>query len=167
MKSLLRRKDEIIRVVIATFVAVFFVTGVLTFESNMYYWQMASNKERFGNWFVMQTGGETPAEGLAEHPYLNKPVTAVNIMNLDDEEYEVTSYKLGFMSKDFIKQGHITLLEGRMPEADDEVAADLSTLLKMGYSIHAGDTITLHYLDKNADNAETEYEDEFRLCIQH
>lgn len=155
MKSLIRRKGELIRVVAATFISVFFVTGVLTFESNMYYWQMASNKERFGSWFVMQNGGDKANEELSTHPYLTQPVTAVSICNLMNEYNEPTGYKIGYLSDDFISQGHIALLSGTMPVEADEVAVDMATLLKMGFSTNVGDTITLRYLDKNNDNEET------------
>ncbi|MDO5402571.1 MAG: hypothetical protein Q4F11_03950 [Eubacteriales bacterium] len=154
MKSIVRRRREIIRVIVATFVAVFFVTGVLTFESNMYYWQMASNKERFGSWFVMEPGNDKVNEGLVNNPYLNSPVTSTNICNIMDEDFEVTKYKMGFFTEDFLNQGHITLLEGRMPESDSEIAGDMNTLLKLGYSINVGDTITVRFLDKNNNNEE-------------
>lgn len=155
MKSLIRRKGELIRVVVATFISVFFVTGVLTFESNMYYWQMASNKERFGSWFVMQNSGDKPNEGLSTHPYLTPPVTAVSVCNLLNENSEPSGYKIGCLSDDFMAEGHITLLSGDMPVEADEVAVDMATLLKMGFSTNVGDTITLHYLDRNNDNKET------------
>ena len=53
LKSVRRRYRQIIRASLTTLLAVFFVTAVLIFEENMYQWQMASNKDRLGDWFII------------------------------------------------------------------------------------------------------------------
>ena len=75
LKSVRRRYRQIIRASLTTLLAVFFVTAVLIFEENMYQWQMASNKDRFGDWFIMEIGSKEPNYNLTSHIYLEQPVT--------------------------------------------------------------------------------------------
>lgn len=82
LKSVRRRYRQIIRASLTTLLAVFFVTGVLIFEENMYQWQMASNKDRFGDWFIMEIGSKEPNYNLTSHIYLEQPVTINRSVNV-------------------------------------------------------------------------------------
>lgn len=82
LKSVRRRYRQIIRASLTTLLAVFFVTAVLIFEENMYQWQMASNKDRFGDWFIMEIGSREPNYNLTSHIYLEQPVTINRSVNV-------------------------------------------------------------------------------------
>lgn len=48
----------------------------------MYQWQMASNKDRFGDWFIMEIGSKEPNYNLTSHIYLEQPVTINRSVNV-------------------------------------------------------------------------------------
>jgi len=144
LTSLLRRKKEIVSAFVATLAATFFLAGVLIFQTDMYQWQMANNKQRFGDWFVIEfSGGEANAE-LAEHPYLKKPAQAATAAYIYDSAWNCTDYRVGYMTDAFVKQGNIVIDKGKMPELENEIAMDYNTLLTLGYAAEPGVTITLN-----------------------
>ena len=53
VKSLKRRKKQVLKAATAIFLSFTFVAGVLLFKSNIYEWQMQSAKHRYGDWFVI------------------------------------------------------------------------------------------------------------------
>jgi len=72
IKSLKRRKKQVLKTVMAIFLSFTFVAGVLLFKNNMYEWQIQSAKHRFGDWFVMMNGNDSRENTqLKSHPYLN------------------------------------------------------------------------------------------------
>ncbi len=163
-RSLKRRWREITRVCIAIFFAVFFITGVLLFQENMYQWQMAANKERFGDWLVMETNTRVPNETIVNHPYMDGYCVAQSAVKLYDENWKSVNRYVGYMSPDFLKQSYIDIELGRMPSADNEVAIDWNTLLKLGYTNELGQTVTLNYYDKNdIHNDDNQRQEEFIL----
>ena len=149
IKSLKRRWREITRACITTFLAVFFITGVLLFQDNMYQWQRAANKERFGDWFVMETNTTVPNPAIVEHPLLDGYTVAESAMKLYDAKWQSYNLYVGYMSPEFLEQSYIDVEVGRMPQSDDEIAMDWNTLLKMGYSSELGQTVTIHYYSDN------------------
>lgn len=159
-KSLGRRKRQILRACAATFLAVFFITGVLLFEENMYEWQSACNKERFGDWFIMEVtrGGKPVGEEI--HPYIDGVYKASSeVLLYDDSFYDIKGH-LGYMEEDFIKNGHIVVENGRMPQNGTEIAMDYNTLLNMGYGFELNQTITINYYKgslKDENRARKEY----------
>ena len=98
LKSVRRRYRQIIRASLTTLLAVFFVTAVLIFEENMYQWQMASNKDRFGDWFIMEIGSREPNYNLTSHIYLEQPVTINRSVNVLNDEWENTGLYVGCLS---------------------------------------------------------------------
>ena len=70
IKSLKRRKKQVLKTVMAIFLSFTFVAGVLLFRDNMYEWQIQSAKHRFGDWFVMMNGNDSRENAqLKSHPY--------------------------------------------------------------------------------------------------
>ena len=127
LKSVRRRYRQIIRASLTTLLAVFFVTAVLIFEENMYQWQMASNKDRFGDWFIMEIGSREPNSNLTSHIYLEQPVTINRSVNVLNDEWENTGLYVGSLSEEDISQSHIRLDAGRQPQNNDEIAMDWNT----------------------------------------
>lgn len=147
--SIIRRKKEIISVLTATMIAMFFLAGVLIFQSSMSYWQMANNKQWFGDWFIMEFSQETPNEELLKHPYLEEPTQAGTAAYIYDNTWKCTDYRIGYMTDAFMRQGNITVDKGHLPQNDNEIALDYNMLISFGYEAELGTTITLNtYTDK-------------------
>ena len=164
LKSLLHRWREVVRVCLAAFLALFFVTSVLAVQENIYQWQMAVNRQRFGDWFVMDNG-QKENEIFSNHPYLEKPAVAYSAVKLYDDEFNELGISAGFMTQDFIKRGHITLAQGHMPENDNEIVMDWNTMLKLGLELELNQTITLNYYkDDEAFSKDDMLREEYVIC---
>lgn len=149
-KSVKRRYRQIIRAALTTLFAVFFVTAVLIFQENMYQWQMQSNKDRFGDWFIMDIGSRQPDSNLTDHIYIEQPVKVSRSVNVLNDYWQSTGFYVGSFSSEFLAQSHIKLDEGRHPENSDEIAMDWNTLLTLGYKGEIGESINLKYYDNNS-----------------
>lgn len=149
-KSVKRRYRQIIRAALTTLLAVFFVTAVLIFQENMYQWQMQSNKDRFGDWFVMDIGSKNPDNNLTDNSYIKEPVKVLRSVYVLNSDWENTGFYVGSLPQDFIKQSHIKLDEGKQPGNSDEIAMDWNTLLSLGYTGEIGEDITLYYGENNS-----------------
>jgi len=149
-KSVKRRYRQIIRAALTTLLAVFFVTAVLIFQENMYQWQMQSNKDRFGDWFVMDIGSKNPDSNLTDNSYIKEPVKVPRSVYVLNSDWENTGFYVGSLPQDFIKQSHIKLDEGKQPGNSDEIAMDWNTLLSLGYTGEIGEDITLYYSENNS-----------------
>lgn len=149
-KSVKRRYRQIIRAALTTLFAVFFVTAVLIFQENMYQWQMQSNKDRFGDWFIMDIGSRQPDSNLIDHIYIEQPVKVSRSVNVLNDDWQSAGFYVGSFSSEFLAQSHIKLDEGRHPENSDEIAMDWNTLLTLGYKGEIGESINLKYCDNNS-----------------
>ncbi len=152
IKSLKRRWREIVRACVATFLAVFFITGVLLFQDNMYKWQMASNKERFGDWIILETNTQIPNPNIENHPLLDGYSYAESAVKLYTPMWGMYGSYAGYMSPEFLEQSYIDVEEGRMPSAYNEIAIDWNTLLKMELKPELGQTVVLNYYEGNDEN---------------
>ena len=154
-KGLRRRWREAARVIAVVMISFMFVTGVLIYSGNMKLWQTAVNKQHFGGWFVMFYNSTNKSENdvIKNHPYLEQAVTAVTVRSIEplsvdsDNTIETISatdkIMVGTMSDEFIKMGSITMEQGHMPEADNEVAVDRNTLIELGQGMNIGDILTI------------------------
>lgn len=149
-KSVKRRYRQIIRAALTTLFAVFFVTAVLIFQENMYQWQMQSNKDRFGDWFIMDIGSRQPDSNLTDHIYIEQPVKVSRSVNVLNDDWQSTGFYVGSFLSEFLAQSHIKLDEGRQPENSGEIAMDWNTLLTLGYNGEIGESINLKYCDNNS-----------------
>ena len=149
-KSVKRRYRQNIRAALTTLFAVFFVTAVIIYQENMYQWQMQSNKDRFGDWFIMDIGSRQPDSNLTDHIYIEQPVKVSRSVNVLNDDWQSTGFYVGRFSSEFLAQSHIKLDEGRHPENSDEVAMDWNTLLTLGYKGEIGESINLKYYDNNS-----------------
>lgn len=158
-RGLRRRWKEVVRVVAVVMISFMFVTGVLLYSGNMKKWQTAVNKQHFGNWFVMFYNSTNKSENdvIKNHPYLEQAVTAVTVRSIEplsvdsDNTIEAISatdkIMVGTMSDEFIKMGSITMEQGHMPEADNEVAVDQNSLIQLGQGTDIGDILTINDTD--------------------
>lgn len=150
IKSLKRRKKQVLKTVMAIFLSFTFVAGVLLFKNNMYEWQIQSAKHRFGDWFVMMNGNDSRENTqLKSHPYLNDS-GKVSISNYQyDNNWSQTDIKIGYMDNDFVRLSNITPDKGEFPKNDDEIAVEWNTLLLLNQGTDIGQDITLNIIVNN------------------
>lgn len=150
IKSLKRRKNQVLKAVTAIFLSFTFVAGVLLFRDNMYEWQIQSAKHRFGDWFVMMNGNDSRENAqLKSHPYLNDS-GKVSISNYQyNNNWNQTDIKIGYMDNDFVRLSNITPDKGEFPKNDDEIAVEWNTLLLLNQGTDIGQDITLNIIVNN------------------
>ena len=150
IKSLKRRKKQVLKAVTAIFLSFTFVAGVLLFRDNMYEWQIQSAKHRFGDWFVMMNGNDSRENAqLKSHPYLNDS-GKVSISNHQyNNNWNQTDIKIGYMDNDFVRLANITPDKGEFPKNDDEIAVEWNTLLLLNQGTDIGQDITLNIIVNN------------------
>lgn len=150
IKSLKRRKKQVLKAVTAIFLSFTFVAGVLLFRDNMYEWQIQSAKHRFGDWFVMMNGNDSRENAqLKSHPYLNNS-GKVSISNYQyNNNWNQTDIKIGYMDNDFVRLSNITPDKGEFPKNDDEIAVEWNTLLLLNQGTDIGQDITLNIIVNN------------------
>lgn len=150
IKSLKRRKKQVLKTVMAIFLSFTFVAGVLLFRDNMYEWQIQSAKHRFGDWFVMMNGNDSRENAqLKSHPYLNDS-GKVSISNYQyNNNWNQTDIKIGYMDNDFVRLANITPDKGEFPKNDDEIAVEWNTLLLLNQGTDIGQDITLNIIVNN------------------
>lgn len=151
IKSLKRRKKQVLKAVMAIFLSFTFVAGVLLFRNNMYEWQIQSAKHRFGDWFVMMNGNDSRENAqLKSHPYLNDS-GKVSISNYQyNNNWNQTDIKIGYMDNDFVRLSNITPDKGEFPKNDDEIAVEWNTLLLLNQGTDIGQDITLNIIVNNS-----------------
>ncbi|MBQ8640267.1 MAG: hypothetical protein IJ468_14050 [Lachnospiraceae bacterium] len=137
--SIKRRKQEIRYVMLVTFLASFFMAGILLFQGIMNRYILEQNYQNYGNWIV------AAADEELSHPYFQSEGSCTASVRLLDEEGKKTGFYLGAMDEKLIELGNIRLYEGRMPQAADEAAMDLSSLAAFGYSYELGQEITVRW----------------------
>ena len=150
IKSLKRRKKQVLKAVTAIFLSFTFVAGVLLFRDNMYEWQIQSAKHRIGDWFVMMNGNDSRENAqLKSHPYLNDS-GKVSISNYQyNNNWNQTDIKIGYMDNDFVRLSNITPDKGEFPKNDDEIAVEWNTLLLLNQGTDIGQDITLNIIVNN------------------
>lgn len=146
IKSLKRRKKQVLKAVTAIFLSFTFVAGVLLFRDNMYEWQIQSAKHRF----VMMNGNDSRENAqLKSHPYLNDS-GKVSISNYQyNNNWNQTDIKIGYMDNDFVRLSNITPDKGEFPKNDDEIAVEWNTLLLLNQGTDIGQDITLNIIVNN------------------
>lgn len=151
IKSLKRRKKQVLKAVMAIFLSFTFVAGMLLFRDNMYEWQIQSAKHRFGDWFVMMNGNDSRENAqLKSHPYLNDS-GKVSISNHQyNNNWNQTDIKIGYMDNDFVRLSNITPDKGEFPKNDDEIAVEWNTLLLLNQGTDIGQDITLNIIVNNS-----------------
>ena len=138
LNGMRRRKKEIMLVAAVTLTAVFFMSGILMVRSILESYLLERNRESYGDWIMAEDTGELSHPYLSEKGYIltaSEPCT-------DEDGISVGMY-IGSISKEVLSFGRISFYEGRYPEKDNEIAADLMTLQKFGYSYELGQKITV------------------------
>lgn len=110
---------------------------------------MQNNKIIFGDWILMEKSSNEVSQALLDHPYIDGYGECRIIGTIYDENYKRLDQNIGYFSSDFINRGNISLYNGVVPATDNEIAMDMDTLTKLGYSFDLGQTIDVYYIDKS------------------
>ena len=134
-----RRRKDIAYIVLVSFIATFFMSGVLMFQSILDAYVTEKNRDTYGDWVI------AAATDAVSHAYLTEKGSISAGVKLCTEDGKFVPKNIGSVSDELQSFGRIHLYEGRMPENRTEVASDLQTLQKLGYSYDLGQTITVYY----------------------
>ena len=152
-----RRKKDISFVSIVTFVAVLFMTGITLFQNIMNEYVYQTNLHNYGDWIV------SSVHKTQQHPYFqmeSSVTTGTYLINSEPDDqgkYKSNGIQAGKADADFVKTYTDIMYEGRMPQADDEIAMDILSLALLGYSYDLGQTIVFTYPDENEQPQQAEY----------
>lgn len=133
--SIKRRKKEIGFVSIVTFIAVLFLAGVSLFQNVMNRYVIENNYKNYGEWIFSSLDKEL------SHPYFASTGSCDTGGVVLNEKGEVIGESIGSIDEGFLGLANLTFYEGRLPEKDDEIIMNLTTLAKLGYSLDLGQTI--------------------------
>lgn len=133
--SIKRRKKEIGFVSIVTFIAVLFLAGVSLFQNVMNRYVVENNYKNYGEWIFASLNNEL------SHPYFASTGSCDTGGVVLNKNGEATGESIGFIDDGFLGLANLTFYEGRLPEKDDEIVMNLTTLAKLGYSLDLGQTI--------------------------
>lgn len=141
-KSIRRRKKETRKVVLISFLACFFLSGILVYQDNMNSYLKEKNKTVYGDWLFMT---KSEAEELEKYPYIDGTSRAyvAGSIYLDGGK-ENSNFSVGYLDEKLREKGHIRLYEGEFPTQSDEIAMELNVLSRLGYSYDLGQKITLN-----------------------
>lgn len=133
--SIKRRKKEIGFVSIVTFIAVLFLAGITLFQNVMNRYVVEKNYKNYGEWIFSAVDNEL------SHPYFSTNGSCDTGGVVINAKGETTSESIGSIDEGFLGLANLTFYEGRLPEKDDEIMMNLTTLAKLGYSFDLGQTI--------------------------
>ncbi len=139
-----RRKKEIRYVSIAIFSSVLFMSSVTLFQNCMDRYLIESNYQNYGDWVMSATKDYENSKIRFEelnHPYFEGVGVCKVAGNMVKRDGLLSDVCIGTADEAFFRLGSLTLCDGRMPEASDEIAMELSALSKLGYSYELGQTI--------------------------
>ena len=137
--GLRRRKKDILYVVLVTVIVTFFMSGILMTESILESYILEKNRDSYGDWIIASDSSSL------SHPYLTEKGSLATGLQLTDEKGDMIGKELGTISEELLRFSRIALYEGEFPDTDGEIAADLQTLQKLGYSYELGQTITIRW----------------------
>ncbi len=163
-KSFFRRYKQVLNTCFVTFLVMLFVTATALFRDNMYNMQDELNKERFGSWFVVEVKQGEANKDLSNHKFLTKPQHAGSAVTVYDGSYTFKMGYLGYISEEFFTENNMQLREGHLPQKDNEVALEYSTLVEYGYPTQIGSTIKISYSEVYSASKEDVIYEEYILC---
>ncbi len=183
-KGLKRRKKEVRRMRVMTCLAVFFLAFALLFQDNMSELKMELNYRNCGSWFAYDSDGSFSDCSFLERSgevcsgsniYLTEPKAGENdIVSINDDSIVVrdlgsarnTNAVLGSFSDGFAEKNGIALYEGRFPESEGEIAAELNVLSSLGLSYDLGSEVVFYVADKFSDPEEFENEEDLYITLR-
>ena len=133
--SIKRRKKEIGFVSLVTFISVLFLAGISLFQNVMNRYVVENNYKNYGEWIFSSLDKEL------SHPYFASTGSCATGGVVLNKSEQTIGENIGYIDEGFLGLANLTFYEGRLPEKDDEIIMNLTTLAKLGYSLDLGQTI--------------------------
>lgn len=143
-----RRTKELRAAAAVTFLSALFLCGILLIQNVMNEYIMEQNRNYYGDWILCTYGDKI------DHPYLKQEgfmtVSGAEILKLDgsDPSDRIDAGSVDAALADF---GRLKFYEGHLPEKDDEIVMDRSSLETLGLSYELGQKINLNYVKQRGD----------------
>lgn len=134
-----RRKKEIRYVSMVTFAAVLFLACITLFQSVMNQYMYQNNLNTYGNWIISSVGKRL------NHPYFSMETSCKTGVSLIGEDGRENGIMVGTADASFDLIDGDNLYEGRMPEENNEIVMDTTSLAQLGYSYDVGQMISIQY----------------------
>ena len=144
--GLKRRRKEMRYVSLVTFIAVLFLSSVTLFQNCMDKYLIQTNLLTYGNWILSATKDHENPDVLFEelnHPYFTTVGVCQSGGELLDQNDRFSDVYFGAVDEAFCELANLTIYEGRLPQSEEEIAMDLSSLSRLGYSYQLDQTIRI------------------------
>lgn len=141
-----RRKREMRYVSLAAFISVLFMSSVTLFQTVMDRYLMETNYQNYGDWVLSAVKDDTDSTvrfSELSHPYFTASGVCVTGASLLNGQNEPIRACLGTADEEVRQFGNLSLYDGRFPEAENEIAMDLTSLSALGYRYETGQTIRI------------------------
>lgn len=132
-----RKKTTTLLVLVLTFTFLFIVSAILL-ETSMTKTKQQQRQQLYGGWHTayMEASPEI-CEQLAEEPEVSRMVKTKLL-----GENPVAGM-VGTINQDFVDMGNLTLVQGRLPEAEDEILLEDSVVDRLGIDEPLGENMEL------------------------
>lgn len=112
-----------------------FLAGVSLFQNVMNRYMIENNYKNYGEWIFASLNKEL------SHPYFASTGSCDTGGVVLNQKGEAIGENVGYIDEGFLGLANLTFYEGRLPEKDDEIIMNLTTLAKLGYSFDLGQNI--------------------------
>ena len=135
--SMKRRRRQVKSLILVTLIASFFMAGIMLLQTLINSYVRERNMSVYGDWVLAADTEEV------SHPYLTERGHLLTSTVLCDDTGEANGMRIGSIGEDMMDFSRISLYEGRLPEAEGEIAVDLYALAREGYTNDLGQEITV------------------------
>lgn len=143
-KKSFTKNKSILGIVITLFLVFFLGTSITVFLDSYTRSLEEDRKITYGSWHVaVYDADPNISQILSEHAAVDT-VGTMQLAGLVTMEESNVIGGLGYISEPLQKIGNISLLDGRLPIAGDEIAIEAASLNRLGYSLVLGQRIPLY-----------------------
>ena len=141
-RKILTQNNSLKGVIITLFLVLFLGTAITIFSDTYTLTLEENRKLTYGAWHIaVFDADETVKESLSNHA----AIESVGSMHLSGMVLSDDSPigGIGYLDEDLLEIGNITLLDGHLPETNNEIAIEAGTLNRLGMSLMLGQQIPL------------------------
>mgnify|MGYP003287820445 CR=1 FL=1 len=137
------KNKSVLGIVITLFLVFFLGTSITVFSDSYTRSLEEDRKITYGSWHVaVYNADSNVSEALSEHASVDT-VGTMQLAGLVMVEESNVVGGLGCISKPLQTIGNISLLDGRFPTANDEIAIEAASLNRLGYSLVLGQKVPI------------------------
>lgn len=141
VEKLRRRRRRTLFLFLVLTLSFGFILLSLSLERSMSYSNQEFRFDHYGEWYLaIPNGMGSDGRWLAGQDWAKQVGRMETLGHVQTSGGEIG---LGTLDQDMIQVGRLTLEDGRWPQAENEIVMEAGTLLEMGYSACAGQTIQL------------------------